>query len=158
MNTHVDLYPKAHTFVNGSLEQNCWESSVILDNATLFSTVVFPYYTLHQQREFLGCSKSLPIFGVVKLLNFCQIDSVSHCGFTLHALLMRLNNFSYIDWTFWISFSVRHLFFCYFFTIRGFFLINLQEFFICSGQQSFSSFIHYKYYHPLSFHFVNDTL
>ena len=35
VNTHVDLYPEAPTFVNGYLKWNCWKSSAILDTFAL---------------------------------------------------------------------------------------------------------------------------
>lgn len=76
MNTHVDLYPEAPTFVNGYLKWSCWESSAMLDNATVVSTVVTPFY-ICTSRENSCCSKSLSVFGIVKLLNFCLIDSIS---------------------------------------------------------------------------------
>ena len=69
VNTHVDLYPEAPTFVNGYLKWNCWKSSAILDNATVVSIVVIPFY-ICTSRENSCCSKSLPVFGIVKLLNF----------------------------------------------------------------------------------------
>lgn len=47
MNTHVDLYPEAPTFVNGYLKWNCWKSSAILDNATVVSIVVIAFLHLH---------------------------------------------------------------------------------------------------------------
>ena len=68
MNTQVDLDPETPTFVNGYLKWNCWESSAILDNATVVSIVVIPFYTCTSREN--SCSKSLPIFGIVKLLNY----------------------------------------------------------------------------------------
>lgn len=108
MITHVDIYRKAHASVKHSLRWNCWESSPVVDNATLFSRVVIPFYTCASRQN--SCySKFLPIFGIVGLLHFCQLyrwAAISHCAFTLYilvnqyTLLVRLSSFSYMYWTF----------------------------------------------------------
>lgn len=56
MNTHIDAHPDACSFVKGSLKWNCWESSAVIDNATLFSKVIVPFCA-HSSRENSYCSK-----------------------------------------------------------------------------------------------------